>query len=251
MFCSKCGKPLPEGAEFCESCGNPMTSSVEAGPGASPPPAGTAPPGPPMPPGKSNTLLYVLLGVAVAALAGVVVAVILLTSPPSNTQPAATTSPTSVAVTPYVLPTEAPTNAYTSGPTASAAALRVYPTPTFSTGLLQATLPGSKWEFVGIATNENQAGGSEGTYTLDDFKGYAMRLDFDTSGTLTVTRRYQGEDETTFTLEYTINDTYCQCEDDGNGNVARFYLGADGNLYLTFVTSDKEMTDFNVYVRTF
>ncbi|NLT17462.1 MAG: zinc ribbon domain-containing protein [Clostridiales bacterium] len=256
MFCNKCGRPQPEGTQFCEACGNPMNPPLEPIKGASPPPTGgTTPPRPPMPPPKkSNTLLYVLLGVAVVALAGVVVAVILLTSPAKQVTAPATPAPTSAAVvTPYVPPTAAPTAAYTPAPTATSgvSALRVYDTPGFATGVLESKLPGSTWELAGIATNEDQAGGSTGTYTLDKFEGYTMRLVFGTDGVLTVTRGYLGTDETPFKLKYDINDTFCQCEDDGGGNIARFYLGTDGNLYLTFVSGDKEMYDFNVFSLSF
>ncbi len=43
-FCSKCGQPLPEGAQFCLSCGTPVA------PSAPPLSSATAPPAAPVPP---------------------------------------------------------------------------------------------------------------------------------------------------------------------------------------------------------
>jgi pSer/pThr/pTyr-binding forkhead associated (FHA) protein len=38
MYCSHCGEPLPEGANFCPSCGTPVPAAdpTDAGPGADP-----------------------------------------------------------------------------------------------------------------------------------------------------------------------------------------------------------------------
>jgi uncharacterized protein YxjI len=45
LFCPKCGKPLPEGAQFCTVCGSPIPAA-----GATPPAGQGLPPSPPPPP---------------------------------------------------------------------------------------------------------------------------------------------------------------------------------------------------------
>ena len=78
MFCTECGKDVPEGRAFCTNCGYQMAEAQP--PGAAPPPPGQVPPPaqPAVPvtkPKSNKTLIGVIIGV-VALL--VIVAVVLV-----------------------------------------------------------------------------------------------------------------------------------------------------------------------------
>ena len=78
MFCTECGKEVPEGSAFCTSCGAQMAEAQP--PGAAPPPPGQVPPPaqPAVPvtkPKSNKTLIGVIIGV-IALL--VIVAVVLV-----------------------------------------------------------------------------------------------------------------------------------------------------------------------------
>src|SRR5450756_1556674 len=76
MFCTKCGKEVPEGSAFCTNCGAQMAEAQP--PGAAPPPPGPAPAQAAVPvtkPKSNKTLIGVMIGV-VALL--VIVAVVLV-----------------------------------------------------------------------------------------------------------------------------------------------------------------------------
>lgn len=51
MFCTKCGKSLPENSKFCTGCGQPVSPAGAFSGGAVPPPGAVSPPGTVPPPG--------------------------------------------------------------------------------------------------------------------------------------------------------------------------------------------------------
>ncbi len=128
--------------------------------------------------------------------------------------------------------TSSPTPTETTQPVKDEFEFDVYQTPSFPPkSPLYTVLTKGVWTSVGIATNQNQMGGDDGKFALEDTQGCMYYLEFfdDQSYNL---KYVEDEIQVEYDIYEIMDEHFCDGSPNENGIGKRFYYGAEGLLYM-------------------
>ena len=147
--------------------------------------------------------------------------------PSPSTQPSPSIQPS---------PSSQPDNSLITTPDSepdSYTALKIFDSPVWSSEQIYKQVDkGGVWTSVGLASNPNQAGGTDGVFTLSDFEDCMYYVEFFADQTWSILYDEAGDTGVKSSYFEIMDFEYLDTYDYDEGYGYRFYNGSDGRLYM-------------------